>query len=424
MTRWIHTTALALLWMVVPATARAQATMYLVFNDESACTPDNQPTCRVSRLLRATLDGANSRVDWQRTVPFMLFGVRQVYVTPDAGSVVWLGVSAATGPSVFVHDVATGQTATVGPFNGSATLLGNPVRPEVYLFDGSGITVLAPSGVRRFDHGCSGGDRAAISNDGKRASYWCRGPSPTSLGTAVFDTATGSLVSIVPAPGKVSADGTETFTYDLDTRKLQRRSLATGQVLAEAQGLSFDMVVDPVSGDVLSYVRPYRGMNLLDRSTLTQKWTTDGFSTSVGSEPAFAATAPLLVTIGESPTEIDVFDTIAQRHLVRASMRAGGVFMAFAPPSPAAPVTLTASIQGATVQLSWAAGGPPAAIARYVVEVGSAPGLNDIIASLDAGLQTSFAASGAPPGRYYVRVRAGNYSGLSAPSNELVVQVP
>lgn len=59
-----------------------------------------------------------------------------------------------------------------------------------------------------------------------------------------------------------------------------------------------------------------------------------------------------------------------------------------------------------------------------MLEVGSAPGRNDVIGALNAGLQTSFSANGVPPGRYYVRVRAGNYNGLGAPSNEVLVQVP
>jgi hypothetical protein len=91
---------------------------------------------------------------------------------------------------------------------------------------------------------------------------------------------------------------------------------------------------------------------------------------------------------------------------------------------PASPGTLAAQVSGSVVSLSWSAGGPPAAVTRYVLEVGSAPGLNDIFTGLDVGLQTSFAASGVPPGRYYVRVRARNYTGVSAPSNEVVVQVP
>jgi hypothetical protein len=76
------------------------------------------------------------------------------------------------------------------------------------------------------------------------------------------------------------------------------------------------------------------------------------------------------------------------------------------------------------VTLSWSLGGRTVAVTRYVLEVGSAPGLSDIFTGLDVGLQTSFGASNVPPGTYYVRVRAGNYSGLSAPSNEVVVHVP
>ncbi|MEZ5292394.1 MAG: fibronectin type III domain-containing protein [Vicinamibacterales bacterium] len=61
---------------------------------------------------------------------------------------------------------------------------------------------------------------------------------------------------------------------------------------------------------------------------------------------------------------------------------------------------------------------------RDVMEAGTAPGRSDIVAALDVGLQTSLTASGVPPGTYYVRVRAGNYTGLSAPSNEVAVTVP
>jgi len=47
-----------------------------------------------------------------------------------------------------------------------------------------------------------------------------------------------------------------------------------------------------------------------------------------------------------------------------------------------------------------------AAPTRDVLEVGSAAGLRDLIPGNDVGPQTSFAASGVPAGRYYVRVRA------------------
>lgn len=55
--------------------------------------------------------------------------------------------------------------------------------------------------------------------------------------------------------------------------------------------------------------------------------------------------------------------------------------------------------------------------------VGSAPGLTDVIA-FDAGAAPTLTVPAAPPGRYYVRVRAENVSGRSAPSSEIVVDVP
>lgn len=93
------------------------------------------------------------------------------------------------------------------------------------------------------------------------------------------------------------------------------------------------------------------------------------------------------------------------------------------PSVPGAPVGLTQVVQGLAVQLSWGAGPSGGAPTRYVLEVGSAPGLRDLIPGTDVGQQTSFAASGVPPGTYYVRVRAGNAAGLGAPSGEIIVRV-
>ena len=56
------------------------------------------------------------------------------------------------------------------------------------------------------------------------------------------------------------------------------------------------------------------------------------------------------------------------------------------------------------------------------VEAGTAPGLANI-ATFDVGLQTALTVGSVPPGTYYVRTRAANYTGASAPSNEVVVTV-
>jgi hypothetical protein len=117
-----------------------------------------------------------------------------------------------------------------------------------------------------------------------------------------------------------------------------------------------------------------------------------------------------------------VFDTASLRQTLTVTDVPLGQFVALRKPRP--PAALVSQVAASSVVLSWSPGGTPAAVIRHVLEVGSAPGLSDIFTGLDVGLQTSFAARGVPPGRYYVRVRAGNYTGLSAPSNEVVVQVP
>jgi hypothetical protein len=98
------------------------------------------------------------------------------------------------------------------------------------------------------------------------------------------------------------------------------------------------------------------------------------------------------------------------------------VFVGVAPP-PAPPVNLTSTVAGSQVTLSWSPGslpmtGPPA---YFIVEAGSAPGAANY--GSQAVAATGGVVDGVPPGVYYVRVRAANATGWSAPSNEIVVRV-
>lgn len=85
---------------------------------------------------------------------------------------------------------------------------------------------------------------------------------------------------------------------------------------------------------------------------------------------------------------------------------------------PAAPTSLTHSVGGNTVFLSWA---PSAGASGYVVEAGSSTGARNL-AVLPVGASTSLLVS-APGGSYFVRVRAVNPCGESGPSNEVLVTV-
>jgi hypothetical protein len=85
------------------------------------------------------------------------------------------------------------------------------------------------------------------------------------------------------------------------------------------------------------------------------------------------------------------------------------------------PTGLAASVAGTTVTLTWQ---PPAtAPDSYIVEAGASAGTANL-AQLDTGSSTPALSVTAPPGTYYVRVRARTGSATSAPSNEVVVTVP
>jgi predicted phage tail protein len=89
---------------------------------------------------------------------------------------------------------------------------------------------------------------------------------------------------------------------------------------------------------------------------------------------------------------------------------------------PGAPASLSASVSGNTVVLTWTAPSSPI-VANYVIEAGSAPGLSNLAVSSTSGTQTSAAFSGVPFGTYYVRVRARNALGVGNASNEVTVPV-
>jgi hypothetical protein len=88
---------------------------------------------------------------------------------------------------------------------------------------------------------------------------------------------------------------------------------------------------------------------------------------------------------------------------------------------PGNPVGFAFVVNGRIVMLSWFApsfGSPPT---TYILEAGSGPSLANVLVSA-VGLQLQLVTP-APPGTYYVRVRAQNACGASEPSNEHVIVV-
>lgn len=92
------------------------------------------------------------------------------------------------------------------------------------------------------------------------------------------------------------------------------------------------------------------------------------------------------------------------------------------PPGP--PTLFKSTVTGATVKFDWGLPLQGNAPLRYRLEVGSAPGLKDLLTveTLSPVFTRTFA--GVPPGRYYVRLRGANSWGLGAATSDLVVVVP
>jgi hypothetical protein len=86
--------------------------------------------------------------------------------------------------------------------------------------------------------------------------------------------------------------------------------------------------------------------------------------------------------------------------------------------TPAPPTNLSATVAGALVTLRWNAS---VGATAYSIEAGSASGLANL-AMINVGNATTLMAV-APPGRYFVRVKALTGCGASSASNEILVLV-
>lgn len=90
--------------------------------------------------------------------------------------------------------------------------------------------------------------------------------------------------------------------------------------------------------------------------------------------------------------------------------------------APSAPRTLIFGVTSQTVTLAWTPPSTGSGPLNYIVEAGSAPGLANLLVA-PVGALTAVGTP-APPGSYFVRVRAQNACGTSTPSNEQSITVP
>jgi hypothetical protein len=88
---------------------------------------------------------------------------------------------------------------------------------------------------------------------------------------------------------------------------------------------------------------------------------------------------------------------------------------------PAPPTGLTGTVSTYATTFAWTPAAAGSAATSFVLEAGTSSGATDVMVfdTLSAG--TTFVSPGLPNGTYFVRVRARNAAGTSAPSNEIIV---
>ncbi len=315
-------------------------------------------------------------------------------------------------------------------------VLGQPSRLEAYEIDQArNVIAVTPSGVRRLTvpPPCIPSAIRALSADGRRLAIGCAFSLEANIVIYDFDQqrVVRQLAQGSGFPVAFSADGSALFIIE-GNAVLRKVSVETGDVLAERRLLHGGWVyVDTYSSRVVvagdqRVTMPEDGTVVLDADTL------DLITTAVpelGTIWAFDPDRPLAYTVrstfapsGGYRSRLLAVDTNSMTAFDVAELPPLLAQFITLVPRPSPPTNVTAAVSGRTVRLSWTPGarGIPS---RYVVSVGSAPGLADLTV-FDVGPRTSVLVAPVPAGRYFVRVQAGNADGLGAASSSATVIVP
>lgn len=162
-------------------------------------------------------------------------------------------------------------------------------------------------------------------------------------------------------------------------------------------------------------------------NTVTVSWTPDPAGGAPSSYTLYAGTAPGAYNLAAIPLRGTTLSatvptglyylTVAARNGYGTSALSNEVAVqagcVAAPPAPAVPTYTKA---GGSLVIHWQAS---ATATAYVLDAGQAPGAANL-GAIPLGNVTRFAAT-APAGTYYVRLRAVNACGTSAPSGELAL---
>ena len=365
-------------------TARASATV--------TPTPAAAPTARI----QASMQSANTAlVSWQTT-------------NATAASINGAAV-ALNGSTTVTVNTSTTFTLTATGAGGATARANATVSPTTST---SGAPVAATN--------------MAATVVGSRATLSWRpgtgGGTPTEYLVYVSTTSWGSNVIYARSVGNVL-----TVSGDLPNGRYYARVRARNAAGTSTSSNQVEFIVGRTLTAPTGFVVTWSG----SRATLTWRAsaadsledTPTGYVLEAGTNPGLSDVAAVQVgNVTSFSTDITAGTYYVR---VRAVNELGGSHSTadialVAPGAPAAPTALSESGAGGTVGLRWTAPGGGAAPVGYIVEAGSEPGLSDL-AKVQVANITEFSTE-APPGIYYVRVRAVNDRGVGPASNEILVQ--
>ena len=387
----------------------------------------------ISQGTTQLVDLSTLQVEW--TLPFGT-GLPGAVFTSDGRYAVGVSFDAAT-PAVRLIDVERGASIDV-PVSFEARVA-HPRAPAVFGLTGGplGFGVMARGTLARLDvgglttyGGCAAGTTSGVglSGDGRLLFALC-----DSGDLVVLDAASGAILRTLNLPGV-------SFAPNFDGAELLvARYVADGAI---------DWV-DSVTGAVLhttvvpgaSGCRPWIHAASPDRKTalvscmsplsLWPSWSTRVLVTTdlswgavLGRELNVSDISPdNRMAFSRYRHRLGLFGSLQTHDLATgATTRTAPVdaFMAVSY-APLAPL-LDSVVSGCEVRLSWTLPVASPAVTGYVVEVGSAAGRSDL-GTIAVGAESVLTVSSVPAGRYYVRLKARNAAGFSAPSAEIVVEV-
>ena len=207
--------------------------------------------------------------------------------------------------------------------------------------------------------------------------------------------------------GTISGDGRFVAFIQSPSFNLYVRDRQSRQLSLVSAGISVQEPTLSPDGRYLVFVRASTTTVVAyDRLNGQSAALAPGFAPVVGlNAAAFTSSAALVPEDTNGTQDVYVF----------------GEAIASAPPGPA--TGLAASPSGSSVTLTWNPPTTGAPATGYVIEAGSSPGAANLANFGTGSTATTFSASSVAAGTYYVRIRASNSGGVSAPSNEVTLIV-